>query len=157
PNKFEVDNAPLKRTIELYGCGEKIIAGSCLQSSREIRPNGKFRKRILLEGAFELNSPGNYHIRAKRSSVELNVASEFDVDLRAPRPGELEAAYQPLFGELASRNPTVQFLAASAVTQNPPSFAEAVILEFANDPLIAISSSATQYEVNGLKRLATRS
>ena len=29
PNKFEVDNASPKRTIELYGCGEKIYAGSC--------------------------------------------------------------------------------------------------------------------------------
>ena len=44
----------------------------------------------------------------------------------------------------------VQFLAASAIAQNPPSFAEAVLLNLASDP----SSSAT-YAVGGLQRLAT--
>src|SRR5260221_3416916 len=157
-NDFEVDNASPKRTVELYGCGEKIISVSCLGSWREIRAHGKFTKRLLLEGAFRLESPGNYHIRAKRAervngekgsdlSFELDVASEFDVDLRTPQPGELEAAYQPIFVELASRNPTVQFLAASAITQNPPSFAESVILNLASDP----SSLATSYAAGGLQ------
>jgi hypothetical protein len=166
PNEFEVGNAPPKRTVDLYGCGGKIIFGSCFGSFREIRAHGKSRTRFLLEGAFELDSPGKYHIRANRAervhgakgndlSVDLNVASEFDVDVRAPNPGELEVAYQPLFEELHSHNPMVQDLAASAVTQNPPSFAEAVILNFADDPSISISSAATQYAVNGLQRLAT--
>jgi len=165
PNKFEVDDAPPpKRTVELYGCGPKIIAGSCLGSLREIRPNGKSQERFLLEGAFELNAPRKYHIRAKRSErvhaakrneliVELNVASEFDVTLRAPKAGELEAAYQAFFGELTSRNSMVQFLAASAIAQNPPFFAEAILLSVATDP----SHFASAYAVRGLQRLATPS
>src|SRR4051794_32309594 len=68
PNEFRIDSAPPKPTIELYGCGEKIIAGSCLGSWREIRAQGRFRQRILLEGAFELDSPGNYHVRAEREA-----------------------------------------------------------------------------------------
>src|SRR5438552_13659552 len=32
PSEFRIDNAPPKPTIELYGCGKKIIAGSCLSS-----------------------------------------------------------------------------------------------------------------------------
>jgi len=166
PDEFEVDHAPPKRTTELYGCGEKIIAGSCLGQWREIPAHGKSRERFLLEGDFELDSPGNYHIRARRAervqgekgddlSVDLDVASEFDVDLRAPKPGELEAVYQPLFEELYSRNSTVQHLAVSAVTQNPPPFAESVILKLANDQSVSTSGLPTQYVVDGLRRLAT--
>jgi HEAT repeat protein len=43
----------------------------------------------------------------------------------------------------------VRSLAASAVTQNPPSFAEAAILDLANDPVIRTAS------IDGLRRLAT--
>jgi HEAT repeat protein len=88
-------------------------------------------------------------------NVVLHAASEFDITLRAPKPGELEAVYQPLFEELYSRNFTVQQLAASAVTQNPPPFAEATILKFANDSSLAYSSMAAGHAIDGLKRLAT--
>jgi len=162
-NEFEVDGASPKRPIELYGCAEKIIAGSCLQSVRKIQPHSRFRDRLLLEGAFELNSPRTHHIRAKHATrvdkrgaddgVDLSGASEFDVDLRAPKPGELETAYQPFFEGLTSRDPLVQHLAASAVVQNPPSFAETVILKFADD--LSVSSLLAHDAVDGLQRLAT--
>ena len=160
PDQFEVDNAPLRRTVELYGCGEKGSGGSCAGSWREIPAGGEHRQRFLLEGAFELDSPGNYHVRAKREQtihskekndlgVDLKVASEFDVNLRAANPGELEAAYQPFLNDFHTRDIMVRSFAASAVTQNPPSFAETAILALANDPLISTRS------IQGLKRLAT--
>ena len=157
PHRFEVDNAPPRRTIELYGCEKMPIGGSCLGGLREIPAGREYRKRFLLEGAFDLGSPGNYHIRAQTSyskgknelGIDLNVASEFDVSLRAPNPGELEAAYQPFLDDLRSRDITVRSFAASAVTQNPPSFGEEAILILANDPVISTAS------IHGLMRLAT--
>jgi len=159
PDQFEVDNAPPRRTIELYGCGLKGMGGSCAGSLREIAAGEEYRKRLLLEGAFELDSPGNYHIRAKREQtihskdkielgVDLKVASEFDVDLRAPNSGELEAAYQPFLIDLHSRDIMVRSFAATAVTQNPPSFVEAALLTLSNDPVIPTAS------IEGLKSLA---
>jgi hypothetical protein len=160
PHQFEVANAPSKRKIELYGCGEKGMAGSCLGSSREIPAGGEYQKRLLLEGDFEVGSPGRYHIRAKHEQtirtkesndlgIDLKVDSEFDVDLRAPNAGELEAAYQPLLDDLRSRDIVTRSFAASAVTQHPPDFAEAAILSLADDSVIPATS------IEGLKRLAT--
>ena len=82
--------------------------------------------------------------------VGLNVTSEFDIDLRAPKPGELEAAYKPFFDELAGRD---QFLSAYAITQDPPTFTEAAILELASEP----SSLTSRIAIEGLQRLATPS
>ncbi len=110
-----------------------------------------------------MDSPGNYHVRAKREQtihskekndlgVDLKVASEFDVNLRAANPGELEAAYQPFLDDLHTRDIIVRSFAASAVTQNPPAFAETAILALTNDPLISTGS------IQGLKSLGdTRS
>jgi hypothetical protein len=160
PHQFEVANAPSKRKIELYGCGEKVTGGSCLGSSREIPAGGEYQKRLLVEGDFEVDSPGRYHIRAKREQtihtkegndlgIDLKVDSEFDVDIRAPNAAELAATYQPLLDDLHSRDTMVRSLAASAVTQHPPDFAEAAILALADDPVIPAAS------IEGLKRLAT--
>jgi hypothetical protein len=159
-HEFEVDNASPKRTIALYGCGRKPINIDCLVGSVETPAGGKYRKRVLLEGDFNLSSPGNYHIRAKREQpvhgeendgliANLKVASEFDVHLRVPNQGELEIAYQPFFLDLRNRDIIVQSFAASAVTQAPPLFAEGAILALANDPEIQTAS------IEGLKRLAT--
>ena len=136
------------------------MGGSCLIVTRQIPAGQTYQKRFLLEGPFELASAGTYHVRATRKqavgSVETNVLpisvdvqSEFDITLRVPEEGELEAAYQPLLNDLASRDLMVRYLAASAVTQNPPRFAEVPILALADDrPLADLS-------INGLKRLAT--
>jgi hypothetical protein len=161
PHQFEVDNAPTKRRIELFGCGRKPIGGSCLGSSREIPAGGVYRKRYLLEGDFELDSPGSYHIRTRREQTiqskdksepnfNLKVASEFSVDVRAANPGELEAAYQPFLDDLRSRDIMIRSFAASAVTQHPPAFAEGAILTLSNDPVISTAS------IEGLERLANR-
>ena len=159
-HEFEVDNASPKRTIVLYGCGEKPINIDCLVGSVETPAGGKYRKRVLLEGDFKLSSPGKYHIRAKREQsirskenygriANLKVSSEFDVYLRAPNQGELEIAYKPFLHDLRNRDIIVQSFAASAVTQNPPLFAEGAILALANDPEIPTAS------IEGLRRLAT--
>jgi len=64
---FEIDRASPRRTIELYGCGPKMVVGGCLQRPpKEIPAHGEFHRRLLVEGAFELDSPGNYHVKAKR-------------------------------------------------------------------------------------------
>lgn len=73
--------------------------------------------------------------------------SNFDVPIRSPRERELEAAYRPFLNDLHSDNLIAKYFAASAVTQNPPRFAEAAILALAND--------APGASVGGLERLAT--
>jgi hypothetical protein len=159
PHQFEVDNVAARRRVELYGCGEVPILGSCLKSSREIPASGEYRKRFLLQGAFDLDSPGNYHIRARRKQsthsskknvvgVDFDVVSEFDVNLGAPNAGELEAVYRPFLDDLHSRDLMVRSFAASAVTQNPPTFAERAILTLSNDSALSTAS------IEGLKRLA---
>jgi HEAT repeat protein len=54
-----------------------------------------------------------------------------------------------LLNDLHSENLTVRYFAASAVTQNPPPFAEGAILALADDPVVPEAS------VEGLARLAT--
>jgi hypothetical protein len=137
PRQFEVDGAAPKKEAGLFTwCGVPIIASSCLEGVREIPSSEKYVKRLLLDGPFELDSPGRYHIRAKREQeirskatgkvlASLKVESEFDLTLQIPKQGELEAAYQPLLNDLHSEDAMVRYLAASAVTQNPPPFTEA--------------------------------
>lgn len=151
-NQFEVDGAPPKKRTELYGCGQKAIAGDCLMGGQDIAAGGRFRERLLLEGNFELDSPGNYHVKARHDfGANSSVVSEFDVSLRAPNPGELEAVYKPFLDDLRGRNLFVQDFAISALTQNPPPFAEAAILKLAesDNPSVATSS------IEGLQKLAT--
>ena len=73
--------------------------------------------------------------------------SNFEVPVRSPHGRELESAYQPFLNDLHSNDPIVKYFAASAVTQNPPRFAEAAILALAND--------APGASIGGLERLAT--
>ncbi len=160
PRQFEADNAPQKKKIGLFGCTPQAIAGDCLGSMVEIPAGGKYLKRLLLEGPFELDFPGSYHIRASREQqirakgthqvpADLKVESEFYLILEASTESELEAAYQPFLNDLRSKDLTVRYFAASAVSQNPPPFAEGAILALANDPQIPAAS------IEGLARLAT--
>jgi hypothetical protein len=157
--QFEVDNAAPKRKFTLFGCIGGI-AGSCLSSIRDVHNGERYQQRLLLEGDFELDAPGSYHIRAKREQkitrkgvdglgLDLNVDSEFDVVLREPTEGSLQEAYQPLLSDLNSRDITTRSLGARAITQNPPRFAEAAILALTGDPVTWYAS------VEGLKRLGT--
>ena len=158
-NQFEVDNAAPKRKFTLFGCIGGI-AGSCLSSIREVPTGGRYLQRLLLQGDFELNSPGSYHVHAKREQkvtrkgvddlgFDLKVDSQFDVLLREPTEGNLEDVYQPLLNDLNSRDFAARSLAARAITQNPPRFAEPAILAMTDDPTTWYAS------VEGLKRLAT--
>jgi hypothetical protein len=158
-DQFHVDNAASKKKFTLFGCIGGM-AGSCMSSTRDISTGGRYEQRLLLEGNFELNSPGSYHIRARREQkitrkgvnglgLDLKVDSQFDVLLHEPTEGSLEAAYQPLLNDLNSRDYTARSLAARAITQNPPRFAEPAILAMADDSITWYTS------VEGLKRLGT--
>jgi hypothetical protein len=160
PRQFEVDGAAPKKQAGLFTCAVQGMLSDCLGTLVEIPPDGKHLKRLLLEGPFELDSPGSYHIRAKREQeirskatgevlASLKVESEFDLNLQDPKEGELESAYQPLLNDLHSENLTVRYFAASAVTQNPSPFAEGAILALADDPIVPEAS------VEDLVRLAT--
>jgi hypothetical protein len=157
---FKVDNAAPEKRVRLFGCPKPGMSGDCLIATRQIPAGQTYQKRFLLEGPFELASAGTYHVRATRKQdvrsketnalpVYVDVQSEFDITLRVPEEGELEAAYQPLLNDLVSRDWMVRYFAASAITQNPPRFAEAAILALADDWTLADLS------INGLKRLAT--
>lgn len=157
---FEVDNAAPEKRVRLFGCPKPGIFVDCLIVTRQIPAGQTYKKRFLLEGPFELASAGTYHVRATRKQavgivetnalpISVDVQSEFDITLRLPEEGELEAAYQPLLNDLMSRDLMVRQFAASAIIQNPPRFAEAAILVLADDrPLADLS-------IDGLKQLAT--
>jgi hypothetical protein len=158
PRQFEVDNASPAKHIGVYTCAAQATAGSCLGSFVEIPSGGKYLERFLLEGPFQIDSPSIYHIRAKREQeirrkgtqevlANLKAESNFDLPLRSPEDHELEAAYQPFFNDLHSKDLIVKYFAASAVTQKPPRFAEAAILVLANDE--------PGPSIGGLERLAT--
>jgi hypothetical protein len=158
--QFEVDGAAPKKTTSIFACGRQGIAGDCLGSTREIPVSGRYLKRWLLDGPFELDSPGTYRIRAqveheihRKDSTEilddLRIESEFDVTLHAPQDGELESAYRPFLNDLNNKDVMVRSFAASAIIQHPPPFAEAAILALADDPQLSVAS------VDGMARLAT--
>jgi len=157
--QFVVDHATPKRKFALFGCAGGT-GGSCGGTIRNIPPGGKYQQRLLLEGNFELDSLGTYHIRAKRdqritlkgvteSVSNLNVDSDFTVVLRSPTEDNLEKAYQPFIDDLHSRDFGTRLFAVRVVTQNPPPFAEPAILDLADDPAMRYTS------VDGLKRLGT--
>ena len=124
------------------------------------RPGGKYRTRLFLNGPFVLNSPGTYRVRARKSQTigrpdsnevlaQLSVVSLFEVTLREPQQGELKDAYKAFFKDMKNKNPMIRNFAASAITQNPPIFAEGVISALAVD---AITGTA---RAEGLGRLGT--
>jgi len=160
PGPFEVDGAARKKEAAPFGCGPHAILIDCLIGGSEILSRGKYIKRLFLNGPFALDSPGTYRIRAtseqsigrsgsKEVLAHLRVESEFEVTLRAPQEGELEAAYKPFFDGLKSRDASIRYFAAAAITQNPPLFAEAAISALAIDPITAT------LRAEGLGRLGT--
>ncbi len=161
PGPFEVGGAVRKKKPEPFGCGPHPILVDCLIGAMEIPPGRKYVKRLFLNGPFVLDSPGTYHVHAKseenitRSGSEevlaaLRVESEFEVALRVPKEGELEAAYKPFFDDLRSRDTSIRYFAASAISQNPPLFAEAAISADGIDPITGT------VRAEGLGRLGTR-
>jgi hypothetical protein len=160
PEPFDVDGATRKKKAAPFGCGPIGFAGSCLVGASEIPAGGKYIKRMFLNGPFLLNSPRTYHVHATSEEdiqrwggravlAHLHVESEFEVTLRTPQEGELEAAYKPFFDDLKSEDATVRYFAASAITQNPPVFAEKAISALADDPITATVKR------EGLGRLGT--
>jgi hypothetical protein len=166
PLLFHVDNAPPKNSLELNSCvpGAEVI--DCLIGTETVPAAGVYRKRFLLEGNFELNSAGTYHVRASRDltlrdndrfetetsknpGVDLHIFSEFDIDLRTPAPGELEAAYDMLLKELDSEDFNDREVVASAIAQNPPPWLESKLISMADDWLLGSAAA------EGLMRLAT--
>jgi len=160
PGPFEVEGAPPKKEYVPFSCGPKAIAGSCLIGASEIPAQGKYLKRLLLDGPFVLDSPGTYHVRATSEQdisrpgssevlARLHIDSEFELTLRAPQAAELEAAYKPFLADLKSRDPSIRYFAASAIAENPPHFAEATILALTHRQMTAIVA------IEALGRLAT--
>lgn len=128
---FEVGGTVRKKKPEPFGCGPHPILVDCLTGAMEIPPGRNYVKRLFLNGPFVLDSPGTYRVHAKseenitRSGSEevlaaLHVESEFEVTLRVPKEGQLEAAYKPFFDELKSRDASIRYFAASAISQNAP-------------------------------------
>jgi hypothetical protein len=160
PGPFEVDGATRKKEPAPFGCGPHAISIDCLIGGSEILSGGKYIKRLFLNGPFALDSPGTYRIRAtseqsigrsgsKEVLAHLRVESQFEVTLRAPQEGELEAAYKRFFDDSKSRDASIRYFAAAAITQNPPRFAEAAISALAIDPITAT------LRAEGLGRLGT--
>jgi len=160
PGPFEVDGAARKRNPAPFGCGRMPISLDCLIGVSEIPAGGKYIKRLFLNGPFALDSPGTYRVRATRSQsigrpgsnevlAQLIVDSQFEVRLREPQQGELKNAYKTFFNDVKNKNPMIRNFAASAITQNPPIFAEGVISVLAID---AITGTA---RAEGLGRLGT--
>jgi hypothetical protein len=160
PGPFEVRGAVRKKKPEPFGCGPHPILIDCLIGAVEIAPGRKYVKRLFLNGPFVLDSPGIYQVHAKseenitRSGSQkvvaaLDVESEFKVTLRAPKEGELEAAYKPFFDDLENRDASIRYFAASAISQTPPLFAEPAISALAIDPITAT------VRAEGLGRLGT--
>src|SRR6202034_3078254 len=160
PGPFEVDGAARKKNAAPFVCGRMPISLDCMVGGSEIPARGKYIKRLFLNGPFSLDSPGTYHVRARSSQsigrpaskeilAQLSVDSEFEVTLRAPQQGKLKKAYKPFFDDVKNKDPMIRNFAASAITQNPPVFAEAAISALAID---AITGTA---RAEGLGRLGT--
>ncbi|HXO44519.1 MAG TPA: HEAT repeat domain-containing protein [Candidatus Cybelea sp.] len=160
PGPFEVDGVARKKDPAPFGCGRIPFSPDCLIGGSEIPAGGKYRTRLFLNGPFVLNSPGTYRVRARKSQTigrpdsnevlaQLSVVSLFEVTLREPQQGELKDAYKAFFKDMKNKNPMIRDFAASAITQNPPVFAEGVISALAVD---AITGTA---RAEGLGRLGT--
>jgi HEAT repeat protein len=115
-----------------------------------------------------LNSPRTYHVRAsseedigrwgqREDLAHLHIESEFDLTLRVPREGELEAAYQPFFNDL-DNGPDfeIRYFAATAIAQHPPLFVESVLTKIVDSPGTTIAN-IVDASIVGLGRLETPS
>jgi hypothetical protein len=160
PGPFGVRGAVRKKEPEPFGCGPHSTLMDCLVGASEIPPGRKYVKRLFLNGPFVLDSPGTYQVHAKSEEnitspgseevlAALHVESEFEVTLRAPKEGELEAAYKPFFDDLKGGDFSIRYFGASAILQNPPLFAEAAISALPIDPITAT------VRAEGLGRLGT--
>jgi len=168
PDQFQVTNAPRVHEIGLFGCAPfGGIAGDCLSGAQKIPARGILQKRFLLNARnsaqFDLSLPGTYHLTARRTVTiygkggfrdvieNIPAENEFDITVREPEPGELQGLYQRFVKELSSHDYQAKWLAAEALTQNPPRFLEPVILALAG------SSDLSQrfQSIQGLKHLAT--
>lgn len=150
-----------KPEVGLFGCGVGGWAGSCASSETQILPGAHYRRRYLLDGSFQFDSPGAYPIRAQHK-VDIysdgngyqviatqEVVSNFEVTLIQGSGDELAAAYVPLLREMKSSDDLTRSLAVSAIVQKPPPFLEDNILALADDPQTAAAS------VEGLEHLGT--
>jgi hypothetical protein len=162
---FEVDGAPPKKDDIHFSCEPQGFAGSCLVGAHEIQPGKKYLQRLLLDGPFSLKSPGIYHIRAKMEQAikregsnqlptNLSVESEFDLTLRVPREGELEAAYRPFLNDLNGPDFEIRYFAATAIAQHPPMFVESALTKIVDNPGTTIANIVIA-SIVGLGRLAT--
>jgi HEAT repeat protein len=165
PDQFQLVDVPLKKEISLFGCAPwGGWAGSCGSGARKLPASSKLEQRFLLRGQFysqfDLVQPGTYHVKASRHVrvygkglddvlADIEAQNEFDVVLREPREGELEAAYQRFLPDLHSTDYETQSLAASALTQDPPQFLENVILS------LAANRETANQSIDGLKHLGT--
>jgi hypothetical protein len=168
PVQFEVTNAPVIHEVGLLGCApEGWTGGDCPISALQVPARGILRKRYLLNGPddtqFDVSSAGTYHIKASKEVridrngklwdviATIDAENEFDILLREPADGELDARFAPYVKDLTSSDLETQWLAAEAVTQNPPGFLEPVILSMADSGDDALRFAA----INGLKKLAS--
>ncbi len=165
PGPLEVDAATRKKKPVPFGCSPAGFAVSCLVGARQIPVGGKYIRRIFLNGPFVLNSPRTYHVRAsseedigrwgqREDLVRLHVESEFDVSLRVPREGELEAAYQPFLNDLNGPDFEIRYFAVTAIVQHPPPFVESVLTKIVDSPGTTIGN-IVDASIEGLGRLGT--
>jgi HEAT repeats len=167
-SQFQVTNATVKAEVGLLGCASwGGIAGDCLSGARRTPPGGTFEQRFLLDDPslpqFDLSEPGTYHVKATRQVTIyrknglgdireiIDAENEFDIMLRNPDEGELEARYERFVKDLGSTDYKVSSLAGAALTQDPPEFLESVILSLADSRDMGLRYQSIQ----GLKRLAT--
>jgi|HubBroStandDraft_1064217.scaffolds.fasta_scaffold01670_14 hypothetical protein len=161
PEQFQIADAPSRKEVSLSGCPSGGSGGSCVAATRKTAAGARFEQRFLLAGAFDLSQPGTYHVKALRHVniygggrsddviTTVDAQSSFEILLRQPKQGELEAAYQPFLTDINGTDEERKTLAMSALTQNPPQFLEKAILSLAAD------GSAPFGSVDGLEHLAT--
>jgi HEAT repeats len=160
PSPFEMNGVARRKENTRPHCGREAISTVCPVGGSEIPPGGKYIKRLFLNGPYVLNSPGTYSVRATSEQdiarsgggeilAHLRIESEFEVTLFAPREGQLEAAYKPILNDLRRKDIDIRYFAAEAITQNPPTFAEAAISTLATDQITGALG------VEGLGRLGT--
>ena len=162
---FEVDGAARKEKPVPFSCGRAAVVVDCLVGATEIPAEGKYVKRLFLNGPFVLNSPRTYHVHATSEEdiqrwggravlAHLHVESEFDLTLRVPREGELEAAYQPFLNDLNSPDFEIRYFAVTAIAQHPPLFVESGLTKIVDSPGTTIGN-IVDASIVGLGRLGT--